>query len=504
MKIRELQIRGFGKFQNVRWSLGEGINVIAGENESGKTTLHVFLRSMFFGLRRQRGRASRNDSYSRYEPWENPGAYGGSLRFESGGKEFRLLRSFSRGQAGGQLVCESDGECLSLEHGDLEMLLGGIREAVFDNTVSVGQLKSVTGKELSRELGNYMANYQGSIDGSLDLKKAEEVLKDRRKNLEAVRKERKSRQEAEQQAMLSRCAYLRQECERLREDLGRAEDQWKQRENSGKTEEKKKRGGNILPALTVLSVLLALGSVFLLREVSFGLRLLPAACFLVLAGLAAYSLRARKAKRAVPEAWEEQREKLAWSTEYLRRELGEKEKAARNAEQEYREYCGLCETKDPLETDLAAVRLAEQVICRLSEELRRKVGNRLKERTAALLREITGGKYRMVSLDGAMNITLYTGESSIPLSRVSRGTMEQVYLALRMASAELLCPEEELPLFLDEAFALYDDRRLSQTLRALAASGRQVLLFTCQGREEQLLKQMNIPYHKIFLQEESV
>lgn len=123
MKIRELNIKGFGKFQGTRILLEDGINLISGENESGKSTLHAFVRGMLFGQRRQRGRASRNDSYSRYEPWENPGFYGGSLRFESGGKEFRLSRNFSRGQRAEQLVCESDGECLSLEDGDLDMLL---------------------------------------------------------------------------------------------------------------------------------------------------------------------------------------------------------------------------------------------------------------------------------------------------------------------------------------------------------------------------------------------
>ena len=73
-----------------------------------------------------------------------------------------------------------------------------------------------------------------------------------------------------------------------------------------------------------------------------------------------------------------------------------------------------------------------------------------------------------------------------------------------LAAAELLCPEEELPLLLDEVFAMYDDRRLGRALKILADQGRQVLLFTCQSREEQILKQLSIPYHKVQLQEESI
>ena len=51
---------------------------------------------------------------------------------------------------------------------------------------------------------------------------------------------------------------------------------------------------------------------------------------------------------------------------------------------------------------------------------------------------------------------------------------------------------------------MYDDRRLGRALKILADQGRQVLLFTCQSREEQILKQLSIPYHKVQLQEESI
>ena len=52
--------------------LSPGINVLYGENESGKTTTHTFIRSMFYGVRRLRGKAALNDTYTKYEPWENP------------------------------------------------------------------------------------------------------------------------------------------------------------------------------------------------------------------------------------------------------------------------------------------------------------------------------------------------------------------------------------------------------------------------------------------------
>ena len=84
----------------------------------------------------------------------------------------------------------------------------------------------------------------------------------------------------------------------------------------------------------------------------------------------------------------------------------------------------------------------------------------------------------------------------IPIEHLSRGTAEQVYLALRMVSA-MVFQDEELPVLLDDTFAYYDDTRLKNTLSWLAVNKSQVILFTCQNREEEALKQLGIRYRKI-------
>ena len=108
MKIRELYLRSFGKFSEKKVVFHDGINVIYGENESGKSTVHTFIKSMLFGLERGRGRASHNDTFSLYEPWENPNYYAGKLRFESGGKQFCLSRTFDKYSKSASLICEDD------------------------------------------------------------------------------------------------------------------------------------------------------------------------------------------------------------------------------------------------------------------------------------------------------------------------------------------------------------------------------------------------------------
>lgn len=94
MVIRRLKIKNFGKIRDKDVVLSPGLNVLYGENESGKTTTHTFIRSMLYGVRRLRGKAAQNDTYTKYEPWENPAEYGGIMWFTSGGKNYRLTRNF--------------------------------------------------------------------------------------------------------------------------------------------------------------------------------------------------------------------------------------------------------------------------------------------------------------------------------------------------------------------------------------------------------------------------
>ena len=180
-------------------------------------------------------------------------------------------------------------------------------------------------------------------------------------------------------------------------------------------------------------------------------------------------------------------------------EIQGKRTAAENLEQEYREYCLSCAEKDPLETDLEGVRLALETIGKLSADMEKRVGAALKRRMSEILARITDGKYLSVSLDQELNMGLHTKDYYVPLNQVSRGTMEQVYFALRMAATELLCAEEPLPVLLDEVFAMYDDRRLAGVLEWLAGQNRQVLIFTCQDREEKILQRRQIPYRKVTL-----
>lgn len=51
-------------------------------------------------------------------------------------------------------------------------------------------------------------------------------------------------------------------------------------------------------------------------------------------------------------------------------------------------------------------------------------------------------------MDEELHMSVNTGERTVSIERLSRGTLEQIYFALRMAAGELFCKEEPFPVIL--------------------------------------------------------
>lgn len=185
MRFLDLYISGFGKFHNTSVSFEDGINVVYGKNEAGKSTIHTFIRGMLFGIERQRGRAARTDTYSKYEPWENSGTYEGQLRLESDGNIYRIERSFQKNKKEFIIVNETTGHEVDPTRAFMEELLGGLSETAYNNTISISQLKSATEDGMISELKNYIANMNTSGSMALNITKATSYLKGQKKQLEA-------------------------------------------------------------------------------------------------------------------------------------------------------------------------------------------------------------------------------------------------------------------------------------------------------------------------------
>ena len=511
MRIRKVTIRNFGKWKEKTIAFSDGICLVTGENESGKSTLHTFFQSMLFGMTRGRGRGARNDTFSRYEPWENPSYYAGELVFESGGKEFRLIRNFSRGNTLAQLVCLTDGEVLSVEDGDLSVLLGEISETAYENTASAAQKKIRTEEGLVEELRNYMANSEQTGDAELDVAAALTFLN--RKKTEQQKKELLEGKNRKKEELETRCSLLREEWERLNRnrnkiltqlEKGQTAELEEKRIRAGRPEFPKKPGGKGFFFMGCLFLVAAPAFLLSLFLRSAPLRIVTGGLLLCSAGL--FFCWFRKQKEELMENQNQERkaadaeqQELRWKAAHLQEELQQKQTELANLESACEELAISLTEKTDLDFELDAIRLAADTIRELSVQLQNRMGETLRKRMSSILCELTGGKYQKVSLSENLEMVLHTEEASVPLEKVSSGTLEQAYFALRMAAMDVFCEEEELPVLLDEPFSGYDRTRLKEALLWLSKNRSQVLLFTCSDREEQALQELSLPYQKIQL-----
>lgn len=526
MIIRELYIKNFGKFSEQHFYFHDGVQVISGENEFGKSTIHAFIRAMLFGLERGRGRAAAKDDFTRYEPWDNPGYYAGVMRFSCGGRNFRLERSFARMNRQVSLVCEDDGEELSVEHGDLDMLLGGMTAELYDSTVSIGQLKARPGEELPEALENYAADYLETGGTQMDLNRAVQILRERRKAAAKALRIEQEREEEEKKALEQERMYLERDMEDLRkeyEDLSEQEKAAHEQANRRQTDCEKSGGlehaqGGAEPEKASVKSLLAAGGAGLLISVmglawsqavaglSKGSNSLPFAVIAGGIGIAGVALlvcgavslvkarsrqreQIRKAEKSAVENkdgeqvdFEEKMRRLSWEMGRIQAQFKEKEIRRGNLLEQAGEFRP-GEKRMALERRCRALELAAQELLRAGEETSGQMTDLVNQKASEIFSDITCGKYRGMTWDRENGFRVWDGTRRIPADRLSRGTLEQIWFSFRMAGAQVL-QEEPMPVILDETFAFYDEKRLQSALKWLRGQKKQVIIFTCHDREE--------------------
>ncbi len=157
-----------------------------------------------------------------------------------------------------------------------------------------------------------------------------------------------------------------------------------------------------------------------------------------------------------------------------------------------KQHAALCEKISRLEETYEALTLAMDTLAEARRELQRRFAPRIAKQAQKNLSVMTGGRYSRFTLGNDFSLQAGTEQENVLRDAWWRsdGTMDQMYLALRLAVAGELIPEA--PLILDDALVRFDEDRLSTALKLLRdeAQGRQVLLFTCQSREKKLLEML--------------
>ena len=609
MRLLELHIDGFGKFHDRTISFNDGINIIYGKNEAGKSTLHTFIRGMLFGIERGRGRAAKNDLYTKYEPWENSGTYEGWLRLEKDGTIYRIERRFRKENKSLKIINETKGLEEEATPAFVSSLLDGLTETMYNNTISIGQLKSATEDGMVTELKNYIANMNTTGNISLNITKATAFLRNQKRSLEAGLIPEASREftsllaeirsvEAEiagpeyenqlaaYQNMRTQVKGLIDNTQTQKKDLDeKLANGKKVLSDNGFTDrasvdamssdaerlyseyntlngECNKKSRKVLSGLTAVLGIAGLGAAAALGYFNLtaylpvcGAAAAAAVIFFIISlfirqkdkeyqrlfdntsselgallarhlGDSAVSEDAMNAFRARMGEFSKLCDMVAQSEAEIRKfledlsnlqtkqagcsEMIEKQQRTLWALEKKLEHLSNCKNKamalkrtlaenDRIHDEIVAIDLAHETMADLSSSIRDSFGLYLNKEASQYITGITGGIYDSMSIDENLNVFLNTKAKLVPLENVSSGTMDQVYLALRLAAAKLLQGSGSgFPLIFDDSFTQYDDERLKTALEWLASAyGGQIIIFTCHRREAQMLRARQVEFQLI-------
>lgn len=495
MWIEKIQIKNFGKFYDKTIGFSEGLNVIYGGNESGKTTIHNFLTGMLFGIEKSRRRSGKEDIYGAYEPWNSASYYVGNMIMQIDGKRFLLERNFYHKEKTAKLRNLLDQEELSVEFGDLNMLLGGITRENYQNTYCIRQAGFLADESLAGALENYMADVSNSGDGSVRIQAAQEELLKRKKavekekkRLEAIRTEKVERLTMEAELLKKDIAF--QKNSELAETIARQEEQAEEREEQPKAKPLSLQWGLLL-GIVFFSV-----GILCFSGGKTGIK--PGLICILISGISFLIAGSRAVKRHSKEP-EVPSPEIAEGLTQIKEQWTEKENRCYNIEEQLLELSEPSQEELELDEDRKALELAVAAMKKIAGQIYDDVSDELHEAVSRNLSRITDGKYDSIILDEELHLFIWENGKKIAVNQLSRGTLEQAYLAMRMAVGSILMKEEPMPVLLDETFSMYDDARLADTLRWLAEYPGQILLFSCQKREFEILERLSIPYHKIVL-----
>ena len=610
MRLLELHIDGFGKFHDRTISFNDGINIIYGKNEAGKSTLHTFIRGMLFGIERGRGRAAKNDLYTKYEPWENSGTYEGWLRLEKDGTIYRIERRFRKENKSLKIIDETKGLEEEATPAFVSSLLDGLTETMYNNTISIGQLKSATEDGMVTELKNYIANMNTTGNISLNITKATAFLRNQKRALEAGLIPEASREftallaeirnvEAEiagpeyenqlaaYQNMRTQVKGLIDNTQTQKKDLDKKLANGKKvLSDNGFTDrasvdamssdaerlyseyntlngECNKKSRKVLSGLTAVLGVAGLGAAATLGYFNLtaylpvcGAAATAAVIFFIISlfilqkdkeyhrlfdntsselgallarhlGDSAVSEDAMNAFRARMGEFSKLCDMVTQSEAEIRKfledlsnlqtkqagcsEMIEKQQRTQWELEKKLEHLSNCKNKakalkrtlaenDRIHDEIVAIDLAQETMADLSSSIRDSFGLYLNKEASQYITGITGGIYDSMSIDENLNVFLNTKTKLVPLENVSSGTMDQVYLALRLAAAKLLTSSGSggFPLIFDDSFTQYDDERLKTALEWLASAyGGQIIIFTCHRREAQMLRARQVEFQLI-------
>lgn len=196
---------------------------------------------------------------------------------------------------------------------------------------------------------------------------------------------------------------------------------------------------------------------------------------------------------------------MSFATEYaekkselklIEKQLLDKKKKYEELQDEYNVFSS---KKRDMEKEIRAIDLAIDTINDMSARIHGDLGFLINDNISDIVSKITDGKYQDVYLDENLHVMVRDGDGYVGIEYLSAGTVEQIYLAVRLSVARLLC-KDKMPLIIDDIFTNYDEKRLINTLDCLKTiDTEQIILLTANPHIGDMLDDLDMDYNYVEL-----
>lgn len=620
MKINNLKINGFGKLKDKEIEFSNGINIVYGENEAGKSSMLKFITSMFYGASKNKNGKEISD-FDKYKPWQTE-EFSGKIEYQlDNGESFEVFREFKKKNA---IIYNSKKEDISRNF-KIDKTKGieffeeqtGIDEETFYNTAITEQEGIKLSRSSQNSIVQKISNLVSSGDDNISYKKSlekiskrqnEEVgtertsqrpinnvetkirkLLDQKRNLELYRENiydnsiEKEQLKLEEKDEETKKEFLKEIKNKLDNNRVKSaeinfnrnlENDYSEKINelnkkiegaqiNDSIERLDNKGYYIIAAIFIITfiVLMFVNGAKLINLVA----LLPLIFVFYKKKLDADKIKEKESNRDLnkekiiheievlkqnqeiqrKEA-EEKQERLSNDIEKEKNELIEKYTKfldlgfmEENLDKNYDEILREIERKDnrlntikfrlhTMETtendiskkleDLAIIEeelqdaedektelmslnnsynIAKECLERAYEQVKESISPRFTENLCDIISKISNGRYQNIVFSDSEGLRVELANGNyVPVSRLSVGTIDQMYISLRLSALNEIT-EETMPIILDEAFAYFDDDRLENIFQYLNTNFKdnQIIIFTCSNREKEILEKMNVDFN---------
>ena len=620
MKINNLKINGFGKLKDKEIEFSNGINIVYGENEAGKSSMLKFITSMFYGASKNKNGKEISD-FDKYKPWQTE-EFSGKIEYQlDNGESFEVFREFKKKNA---IIYNSKKEDISKKF-KIDKTKGieffeeqtGIDEETFYNTAITEQEGIKLSRSSQNSIVQKISNLVSSGDDNISYKKSlekiskrqnEEVgtertsqrpinnvetkirkLLDQKRNLElyreniydnSIEKEQLKLEEKDEETKKEFLKEIKNKLDNNRiksaeinfnrnlesdysEKINELNKKIEGAQINDSIERLDNKGYYIIAAIFIITfiVLMFINGAKLINLVA----LLPLIFVFYKKKLDADKIKEKESNRDLnkekiiheievlkqnqeiqrKEA-EEKQERLSNDIEKEKNELIEKYTKfldlgfmEENLDKNYDEILREIERKDnrlntikfrlhTMETtendiskkleDLAIIEeelqdaedektelmslnnsynIAKECLERAYEQVKESISPRFTENLCDIISKISNGRYQNIVFSDSEGLRVELDNGNyVPVSRLSVGTIDQMYISLRLSALNEIT-EETMPIILDEAFAYFDDDRLENIFQYLNTNFKdnQIIIFTCSNREKEILEKMNVDFN---------